>query len=97
MSGAPEEPEPFLGADDLLSSAWALRPRRPRRDPPPPPSDDDDDDDEVLSVSLEELEDVDPLFPRDLRDKARDQLKAWCETVDEDVFVLDLDDDDLDD
>jgi hypothetical protein len=84
---SPDDDSPFLNRDDLLSSSWALR--RKRKQPQP----EEDLDEDLVELNFEELEDVDPLFPAGYGG-ARDQLKAWCESVDDDVWVLDLDADD---
>ncbi|HBP18688.1 MAG TPA: hypothetical protein DEA08_12990 [Planctomycetes bacterium] len=104
------ESKPFLDADDLLSSAAVLRrqqreQRRQRRAAESMQAESElwsgeaDEEAELLQVSLDELEDaeVESLFS-DMSSKSRDHLKTWCESVDEDVWVLNLDaDDDLDD
>ena len=109
------ESKPFLDADDLLSSAAVLRrqqreQRRQRRAAESMQAESElwsgevDEEAELLQVSLDELEDaeVESLFS-DMSSKSRDHLKTWCESVDEDVWVLNLDagddedDDDLSD
>jgi len=109
----PELPDnkPFLDADDLLSSASVLRrqqreQRRQRRAAESMAAESErwsgevDEEAELLQVSLDELEDaeVESLFS-DMTTKSRDHLKTWCESVDDDVWVLNLDgeDDDEDD
>lgn len=99
---------PFLDADDLLSSASVLRrqqreQRRQRRAAESMQAEAEawsgevDEEAELLQVSLDELEDaeVESLFS-DMTSKSREHLKTWCESVDEDVWVLNLDGDDED-
>lgn len=109
-SSQPELPDnkPFLDADDLLSSASVLRrqqreQRRQRRAAESMAAESErwsgeiDEEAELLQVSLDELEDaeVESLFS-DMTSKSRDHLKTWCESVDDDVWVLNLDDEEWD-